>query len=149
LAAALAAGLAAAFAAGLAAGFAFGDLVAGLALADFTAGLAAAGLAALAVVLTGATSLAGAAFFVAIIRGSFREELEVPVRKTCCLSLAPKRERQLETATLLIESDISYLKLTADRDSPILNLFVNCVKRNLLKQNTLSKMIFPQLIRAS
>ena len=68
----------------LAAGLAFGDLVAGLAFGDF-AGLA--GLAAFVVAL--AVVLAGAAFFVAIILGSFGEELRAPDRKTCCLSLVP------------------------------------------------------------
>ncbi len=79
----------------LAAGLAFGDLVAGLAFGDL------AGLAALVVAL--AVVLAGAAFFVAIIRGSFGEELRAPDRKTCCLSLAPMQERQLEIATLIEE----------------------------------------------
>lgn len=56
----------------MAAGLAFGDLVAGLAFGDL------AGLAAFVVVL--AAALAGAAFFVAIILGSFGEELRAPVR---------------------------------------------------------------------
>jgi hypothetical protein len=39
---------------------------------------------------------------------------------------------------------ISSLKLTADRTSRIVELFVNCVKRNLLMHNMLSKSVIPQ-----
>ncbi len=61
------------------------------------AGFALADLAGLAAFLT---VLAGAAFFVAIFRGSFREGLWVPVRKKGCLALVPEGVRQLEIATL-------------------------------------------------
>ena len=123
----------------LAAGLAFGDLVAGLAFGDF-AGLA--GLAAFVVAL--AVVLAGAAFFVAIILGSFGEELRAPDRKTCCLSLVPMQKDNSKSRHSL-KSDISSLKLSAHQHDRIVGLFGNYVKRNLLNHKTLSKLTIPQL----
>lgn len=43
------------------------------------------------------------------------------------------------------QSDDSSLKLAANRTARIVEVFVNCVKRNLLNHNTLSKVGAPQL----
>jgi hypothetical protein len=138
----------------LAAGFAFGDLAAGFAAdlaAGFAAGLVAglafgdlAGFAAFVVVLA-AIVLAGAAFFVAIIRGSFREEFRAPVSENLLSLFGTQVRKTTRNRDTLRESDISSLKLISDPTVWILEVFVNCVKHNLLMQNALSKIVVPQL----
>ena len=121
----------------LTAALAFGDLVAGLAFADL------AGLAAFVVVL--AAALAGAAFFVAIILGSFRGSTLGTGSENLLSLFGTQVRKTTRNRDTLRESDISSLKLTTDPTGWILEAFGDCVKQNLLKHNALSNVVVPQL----
>ena len=115
--------------------FAVLALAAGFALADL------AGFAALVVFL--AVVLAGAAFFVAISLAPLEKNIGYRFGKHV-VSLWYPRQRATRNRDTLQKSDDSSLKLSADRTSRIVEVFVNCVKRNLLMSNTLSKSVTPQ-----